>query len=502
MEGKPVWCYDYVIVGGGTAGAVVAARLADRPDLTVCLIEEGPSDHDRPEVLAMKNWPELLGTALDYDYTIEKQERGNSLIRHSRGRVLGGCSSHNSCIAFRAPDEDMNAWEQLGCDGWNAGSTRKYFDRVWSQVSIESSPPLHPLSRSFLEAARQAGFSLASFNTDGGLHEGAGIFHLNSRNGLRQSSAQAYLHPALKFAKNLTVLTHTRAYKILLDDNRSAYAVETEAGTIEATREIILCCGAFDTPRLLLLSGIGPPQHLQELGIPVNVDLPGVGAHLIDHPEGVIHWEANQAVTDDTTQYWEVGLFANILHTSTLPDLMFHFGLIIFDLNTRPLGYPTASHGFSMTPNVPRAKSEGVLRLRSANPDDPPLIDFRYFSDQEGYDETLLLAGIKLARTIAEQPALQRWIKKELAPGKDVQSDADLVEYARRTSNTVYHPAGTCKMGNAGDSLTVVDPQLRVRGVNNLRVADASIFPAMISVNPCMTCMMIGEKCADLLVWA
>src|SRR5205085_928449 len=169
----------------------------------------------------------------------------------------------------------------------------------------ESSPPLHPLSQTFLEAARQAGFPLVSFNTDGGLHEGAGVFHLNCRNGVRQSSAQAYLHPALKSAKNLTILTHTRANKILLDDNGSAYAVETEAGTIEAAREIILSCGTFDTPKLLLLSGIGPPQHLHEPGIPVNVALPGVGAHLIDHPEGVIHWEANQAVTDDTTQYWE-----------------------------------------------------------------------------------------------------------------------------------------------------------------------------------------------------
>src|SRR5437868_10357151 len=193
MEGNPNRRYDYVIVGGGTAGSVIAARLAERPDLTVCLIESGPSDHDRPDVLAMKNWPELLGTELDYDYTIEKQERGNSLIRHSRGRVLGGCSSHNSCIAFRAPDEDMDAWEQLGCDGWNASSTRKYFDRVWSQVPIESSPPLHPLSQTFLEAARQAAFPLVSFNTDGGLREGAGVFHLNNRSGVRQSSSQAYL---------------------------------------------------------------------------------------------------------------------------------------------------------------------------------------------------------------------------------------------------------------------------------------------------------------------
>ncbi len=500
MEGTPNQQFDYIIVGGGTAGSVIAARLAENPNLAICLIEAGPSDHDMPEVLTVKNWPNLLRTALDYDYTIEKQVRGNSLIRHSRGRVLGGCSSHNSCIAFRAPDADMDTWEQSGCEGWNASATRIYFEKVFSQVYIETSPPLHPLSQSFLEAAQQTGFRLVTFNMDGALHEGVGIFHLNARNGIRQSSSVAYLHPMLKSAKNLTVLTNTRAHKILIDDNKNALAIETDTATFVAHREIILSCGTFDTPKLLLLSGIGPQQHLQELGIPVNVALPGVGEHLIDHPEGVIHWETNQPVSDETTQYWEVGLFANILHSSPLPDLMLHFGLVPFDWNTLPLGYPTAPYGFSMTPNVPRAKSKGFLRLRSPDPSSPPLIDFRYFTDPEGYDESILLAGIKLARKMAAQPALRKWIKRELAPGKKVQSDEEVAEYVRRTANTVYHPAGTCKMGDIRDPSTVVDAQLRVKGVNRLRVADASIFPAMVSVNPCITCMMIGEKCADLLM--
>ncbi len=178
---------------------------------------------------------------------------------------------------------------------------------------------------------------------------------------------------------------------------------------------------------------------------------------------------------------------------------MFHFGLVPFDWNTAPAGYPTAQYGFSMTPNVPRAKSEGVVRLRSSDPKDAPLIDFRYFTDPEGYDETILLEGMKLARKIATQPALKRWVKRELAPGSHVQDEQELSEYARRTANTVYHPAGTCRMGKSHNPLTVVDPQLRVKGVHRLRVADASVFPTMISVNPCITCMMIGEKCADLL---
>jgi choline oxidase len=456
-------------------------------------------DEDKPEILAVKNWPNLLGTAFDYDYAIEQQARGNSRIRHSRGRVLGGCSSHNSCIAFRAPDYDMDMWEQAGCQGWSARETSRYFAKVFERVRIEKHPALNPLSQAFLAAARQAGFDLVPFNEDGELREGSGIFALNVHKGLRQSSSQAYLHPMRASAKNLTVLTNTCVNRIILDKSNIAYAVETATSIIHAKREIVLSCGTFDTPKLLLLSGIGPPQQLQTLGIPVKMELAGVGEHLIDHPEGVIYWETQQPVPEETTQYWEVGLFSKIFPASPLPDIMFHFGVVPFDWNTVPLGYPTAPYGFSMTPNVPRPKSEGVVRLRSSNPVDAPRIDSRYFSDAEGYDETIMLAGMKLARQIAEQPALKRWIKQELAPGIEVQNDLDLSEYARRTANTVYHPAGTCKMGDSRDPSTVVDAQLRVKGVRHLRVADASIFPTMISVNPCMTCMMIGEKCADLL---
>lgn len=499
MELEQKQVYDFIVVGGGTAGSVVAARLAEQPDITICLIEAGPTDEGKPGVSSIKNWPNLLGSELDYDYAIEHQARGNSRIRHSRGRVLGGCSSHNSCIAFRAPDYDMERWQQLGCDGWSARETHIYFTKVFERISLERFPVINPVSQAFLEAAQQAGFDRVSFNKDGMLREGAGIFELNARGDLRQSSSQAYLHPVRQSAKNLTVLTNTPVNRIVLDESNTARAVETATSLIYATREIVLCCGTFDTPKLLLLSGIGPRQHLHPLGIPVKVDLAGVGEHLIDHPEGVMYWEAKWPVPEETTQYWEVGLFSKIFSDSLLPDLMFHFGVVPFDWNTVPLGYPTAPHGFSMTPNVPRAKSEGLVRLRSGNPADAPLIDFRYFTDPEGYDETILLEGMKLARKIAEQPALKQWIKRELAPGRAVQSDQDLSEYARRTANTVYHPAGTCKMGELDDPLTVVDAQLRVKDVRHLRVADASIFPDMVSVNPCMTCMMIGEKCADLL---
>src|SRR5579864_8729495 len=189
MELQQKQAYDFIIVGGGTAGSVVAARLAEQTHFTVCLIEAGPTDEGRSEISAIKNWPNLLGTELDYDYSIEHQARGNSRIRHSRGRVLGGCSSHNSCIAFRAPDYDMDTWEQSGCEGWGARETSRYFAKVFERVSIEKHPSINPLSRAFLSAARQAGFDLVHFNQDGVLREGAGIFELNAHNGLRQSSS-------------------------------------------------------------------------------------------------------------------------------------------------------------------------------------------------------------------------------------------------------------------------------------------------------------------------
>lgn len=491
-------CFDFVIVGGGTAGAVVAARLAEVGGVTVCLLEAGPSDEGDGRVLELRNWPNLLGTPLDYDYQIEPQARGNGRIRHSRGRVLGGCSSHNSAIAFRAPDSDLRDWEELGAAGWGPGGTRACYDRVFERVRIETAAPANACCAAFVEAAQQAGFPLVAFNRQE-FRQGVGWFDLNKRGPVRESSSVAYLHPLAALPPNLTVLTGTPVRQVVLDGQGNAVGVETAEGVIAARREVVLCCGAFDSPKLLLLSGIGPAGHLREVGVPVRVDLPGVGEHLLDHPEGVVMWEAALSVPDVSTQFWEAGLFVCTDPGLDRPDLMYHFGTVPFDLNTVPLGYPTATNAFCLTPNVTRPKSEGVLRLRSADPAAPPRIDFRYFTDPAGHDERVLLAGVRLARRIVEQPALRPWVKRELAPGPAVRDDAALSEYARRTANTVYHPAGTCRMGAADDSRSVVDPNLRVRGVGRLRVADASVFPSMIGVNPCMTCMMIGEKCAELI---
>lgn len=489
--------FDYIIVGGGTAGAVIARRLAEDPQCSVALLEAGPSDEGIAEILELARWQELLGNErYGHDFKIAPQPRGNSAILHSRGIMLGGCSSHNSAIAFRPPDEDFRRWQAQGAEGWGPNGVSKYFERVTDTVSLERSDAANEAVLAFIEAAKQLGFQERDFSSD--VAEGVGLFQLNKQGGIRSSSSVAYLHPLTALPTNLTVLTDTRVNRLLVEQDRVT-GVESSSGTLLANAEVILSAGAFGSPKLLMLSGIGPATHLRSHAIPIVNDLPAVGEHLQDHPEGVIMWEASAPVPEQTYNYYEAGLFATVEPDAAWPDLMFHFGTQAFDMHTAPLGYPSAANALSITPNVTRAKSEGFIRLASANPADDPIIDFRYFSDPDGYDERIMLAGLKLARDLALQPALAAWIKRELAPGAKVTSDEALSDYVRRSANTVYHPVGTCRMGAAHDPETVVTPDLKVKGIENLRVADASIFPSSTSTNPAITCMMIGEKCADLI---
>lgn len=492
--------YDVVVVGGGTAGSVLAARLAEDPDRTVALVEAGPADEGLRRVLEVRDWLDLLGGDLDWDYTIQPQTRGNSTIRHSRARVLGGCSSHNSCIAFVAPDADLRRWEALGAQGWRPDDCRPYYERVLGKVHVAEPPgPVNPLNQAIIDAAGEAGLAAMTMRVDGdGWRPGAGLLRLNVRDGIRQSASVSYLHPLDRLPANLSLVTDTRVWRILVDDSDRATGIETSRGTIRANDQVILCAGAFDSPRLLLLSGIGPADHLRDVGVEVRVPLEGVGANLQDHPEGLVMWEATRRVPEPICQYWEVGIFADVLGAGE-PDLMFHGGLTAFDMNTSPLGYPSAEDAFCLTPNVCRARSRGTVRLRTDHPGDVPLIDFAYFTDPEGYDEAVMVAGVELARDIGTQRSLAPWMARELAPGPGVSDRGALSEYARRTANTVYHPAGTCRMGDPSDDSTVVDPDLRVLGVERLRVADASVFPELTSVNPAITVMMVGERAASAI---
>ncbi|MEU3353332.1 GMC oxidoreductase [Streptomyces sp. NPDC037389] len=498
--------YDYVVIGGGTAGSVIASRLTEDPDVTVAVIEGGPTDVDREDVLTLRRWLGLLGGDLDYDYPTVEQPRGNSHIRHSRARVLGGCSSHNTLISFKPLPGDWDEWAEAGAEGWDAESMDPYFARLRNNIVAVDEKDRNAIARDFVEAARRAtdvprveGFNKKPF------HEGVGFFDLayHPENNKRSSASVAYLHPFLD-RPNLHLMLETWAHRLEIEAGRArGVHVRTKDGEelfVEAAREVLVCAGAVDTPRLLLHSGIGPKANLEELGIPVVHDLPGVGENLLDHPESVIVWETDGPIPENSAMDSDAGLFVRRDPASNGPDLMFHFYQIPFTDNPERLGYEKPEHGVSMTPNIPKPRSRGRLYLTSADPSVKPALDFRYFTDEDDYDARTLVDGIRVAREIAKTEPLAGWLKREVCPGPEITSDEELSEYARKVAHTVYHPAGTCRMGASTDDQAVVDPELRIRGLEGIRIADASVFPTMTAVNPMIGVLMVGEKCAELLV--
>lgn len=480
---------DVVVVGGGTSGAVLARRLADDPELRVILVESGPTDEGRDDILALREWLSLgANESISVPYSIEARPDANPSLVHTRGRVLGGCSSHNAAIALRAPDADLERWAAAAGDDWGPRGTEPAWQRMLATVGVDTAKSRNPLAEAVVEAARQIGLpGIESWGRD--RPHGVGWLPLNARAGRRRSSSAAYLHPLSAQPSNLTVLTDTTVEQVEFDGDGAAVGVLSSRGSIRARREVVLCAGAFETPKLLMLSGVGPAAELASHGVPVLVDLPGVGAHLVDHPETTVTWQATRGVPDEGDQFWEVAFFAE---TDSGP-LMAHVG-------TKPVvppGFASPDHGLSITPNAALPRSEGTVRLRSRHPADPPLIDPAYLSCDD--DLAVLVEGVGLARRVAAAPALAPWLRAEVAPGAECRSDDDLERYIRTTLSTVHHPAGTARMGDPSDERTVVDPRLRVRGVRRLRVADASIFPELVSVNPCLTCMMVGERAAELI---
>ncbi len=519
---ETIHTFDYVVVGGGSAGAVVAARLSEDPTVTVGLSEAGVTDVDKDVVLQLDRWMELLESGYDWDYTIEPQENGNSFMRHARAKVLGGCSSHNSCIAFWAPAEDLDEWAgKYGAEGWEAEKTFPLFTKLESNedagteggehhgadgpVRLQNVPADDPCGVALLDACEQAGIPRTRFNSGSTVINGANFFQINRKaDGTRGSSSVSYLHPILD-RENLTILTDTWATKLEFDGENNCTGVHVVNNAfgrqrrIAAAKEVIVSAGAIGTPQLLMLSGIGPAEHLREVGIDVLVDAPGVGENLQDHPEGVVQWAAKKPMVRTSTQWWEIGIFTPTQEGLDRPDLMMHYGSVPFDMHTYRAGYPTADDMICLTPNVTHAKSKGTIRLASLDYRDKPKVDPRYFTDPEGHDMRVMIAGIRKAREIMAQPAMAEWAGEELAPGVDAQTDEQLAEYIKQTHNTVYHPVGTVAMGPASDPLTPIDPQLRVKGVNRLRVADASAMPEIVTVNPNITVMMMGEKCAEMI---
>lgn len=515
--------FDFVIVGGGTAGCVIASRLSDYlPDKKVLLIEAGPSDFMDDRVLLLKDWLKLLGGELDYDYPTTEQPHGNSHIRHSRAKVLGGCSSHNTLISFRPFEYDCNRWVEQGCTGWDFKTFMRLLDNLRNTVQPVHARHRNQLCLDWVKSSAQALDIpvIDDYNEEikstGALKQGVGFFSIayNPDDGRRSSASVAYIHPILKGEEkrpNLTILTNAWVSKINVSGRKvTGVNVTLKSGrkhTLQPRCETILSAGAVDTPRLMLLSGLGPKHQLQALGIPVVRDIPGVGENLLDHPETIILWELNRPVpANQTTMDSDAGLFFRRQAADAagkdgdIVDVMAHCYQIPFVYNTERLGYDTPRHAFCMTPNIPRPRSRGRLYLVSADPAVKPALDFRYFTDPEGYDAATLVAGFRAARKIAQQSPFKDWIRREIAPGPQLQTDAELSEYGRRAAHTVYHPAGTTKMGDVRTNhLAVVDPELRIRGLRGVRIADAGVFPEMPSINPMLTVLAVGERCAEMV---
>ncbi|KAI0408999.1 GMC oxidoreductase [Xylaria palmicola] len=528
--------YDYVIVGGGTAGCVVAARLAENlPHKRVLLIEAGPSDYMDDRVLDLRQWLQLLGGELDYDYGTTEQPMGNSYIRHSRAKVLGGCSSHNTLISFKPFKYDLDIWQSLGAKGWTFPTFMKSVSKLRNTIQPVHARHRNQLCQDWVDSCSTALDIpvIDNFNKHieeiGSLKTGVGFFSVsyNPDDGRRSSASVAYIHPILRGEEkrpNLTILTHAWVSKInVTGDEVTGLDLTLQDGSsraVKARHETILCSGAVDTPRLMLLSGLGPKEQLTSLGIPVVHDIPGVGENLQDHPESIIMWELKKPVPQNqTTMDSDAGIFlrreapgagakksaANPqgLSDGDIADVMMHCYQIPFTLNTLRLGYPDIADGyaFCMTPNIPRPRSRGRLFLTSADPKVKPALDFRYFTDPEGYDAATLVYGMRAARKVAEQAPFKDWIKGEIAPGPKVQSDEDLSHYARKVAHTVYHPCGTTRMGDTTtDELAVVNEKLKVRGLKNLRIIDAGIFPTIPTINPMVTVLGCAERGAELII--
>ncbi len=521
--------FDYVIVGAGSAVAALAHRLSESGDHSVRVLEYGGSDNSifikMPTAFSIP----MNMKRYDWGFHSEKEPglKGRSL-HQARGKVLGCSSSINGLVYVRGCAGDFEEWEELGAAGWGYQDVLPYFKRGEDCVyggdayrgdqggltTCNGNNMKNPLYRAFIKAGEQAGYGYTE-DYNGYRQEGFGRMDMTVRDGMRCSTAMAYLKPAMN-RPNLDIQTHALTTRVIMD-GKTAVGVEYRQGgktrRVRARKEVILSASSFNSPKLLMLSGIGPADHLKEHGIEVVHDLPGVGRNLQDHLEVWVQQECTQKITLNswlgplakawiganwlflkrglgTSNQFESNGYIRSRAGMKYPDIQFHFlaGAIAYDGSSAFKG-----HGFQVHLGANKPKSRGWVKLKSADPEAPPEIVFNYFAEEE--DKEAFRAGLRWTREIFAQPALDEYRGKEVSPGPDVQTDAQIDQWLAETAETAYHPAGSCRMGT--DAMAVVDPECRVHGVRNLRVVDSSIMPTVTNGNLNAPTIMIGEKAAD-----
>jgi len=502
-EGGTVIEYDYVVVGAGSAGCAIAARLSEDTTCKVLLLEAGGRDEDERISIPHRAW-ELWTTAIDWGYETAPQAAAlNRPIYWPRGKVLGGSSSLNAMIYVRGAAADYDNWAYLGNTGWNYENVLHYFKKsedyyggasrfhgVGGPLSVSRNTQPNPLTEAFIEAAVRVGHPI-NHDFSGPELIGVGYTDTTTRGGRRCSAAEAFLRPAHN-RKNLAVQTGSRVYRLLIESGRCrgvVYRRDEKIHTARARREIIVCAGAIGSPHVLLLSGIGPADDLKKLGIDIASDLPGVGKNLHDHVLSFVIHEASREISEPKANILEAHLFAKSDPRLTVPD---HQPL--FMCNAPPL--PTLKippNSYATAPGIIRPASRGELKLVANDPEAPSHLDPQCL--KEPADLRALVHSLEVAIEIMEGPAFSKWRKRAVWPNQNTRAERE--RWVRETCETYHHQAGTCKMGI--DHMSVVDPQLRVYGVEGLRVADASIMPAVISGNTNAASIMIGEKAADLV---
>lgn len=523
--------FDYIIIGAGSAGCVLANRLSEDPACRVLVLEYGGSDKSifiqMPTALSIP----MNGTKYNWKYMTQPEPGLDGRQVHCpRGKVLGGSSSINGLVYMRGHAQDFDEWEALGAQGWGYANCLPYFQRAenWKggpDAYRGAEGPLatnagnemkNPLYRAFVEAGHEAGY-ITTEDPNGHMQEGFGPMHMTVKDGVRWSTANAYLKPAMS-RPNLTVLTHAMTRRVVLDGKRAVgveYDHQGQTHTARATREVLISAGPIAAPHLLQRSGIGPAAVLQAAGVPVLHDLPGVGENLQDHSEVYIQYACKEPITLNgkmglwsrfligaewilfkrglsVTNHFESGGFIRSDASLAAPDIQFHFLPAAMRYDGKK---PLDGHGFMVLTGPNKPKSRGHVRLRSADPYEQPDILFNYLDreeDREGFRRCL-----RLTREIIAQPAFDPFRGEEIAPGKDVQKDDEIDAWVRETLESTYHPCGSCRMGE--DAMAVVDSQLNVHGLEGLRVIDSSVFPSEPNANLNAPTIMLAERGADMV---